>query len=49
MAYKDIRQSAEEAAHMPREEAESNLVFCGFIISECPIKEDTKAVIDELV
>ena len=34
---------------MKREEAESDLVFCGFIISECPLKEDSKAVIGELV
>jgi len=31
-----------------REEAESELTFCGFIISECPLKPDTKRVIDEL-
>jgi cation-transporting ATPase 13A1 len=24
------------------------LIFCGFIISECPLKEDSKAVIEEL-
>ena len=35
--------------HVTREEAESDLTFCGFIISECPLKEDTKAVIEELV
>jgi cation-transporting ATPase 13A1 len=34
---------------MTREEAESDLTFCGFIVSECPLKEDTKAVIEELV
>ena len=31
-----------------REEAEKELIFAGFIIAECPLKEDTKAVIDEL-
>jgi cation-transporting ATPase 13A1 len=34
---------------MTREEAESDLIFCGFIVSECPLKEDTKSVIEELV
>jgi len=32
-----------------REEAEKDLEFCGFIISECPMKEHTKGVIEELV
>ena len=34
---------------MTREAAESDLIFCGFIVSECPMKPDTKGVIDELV
>lgn len=34
---------------MTREDAESDLTFCGFLVSECPMKEDTKAVIEELV
>lgn len=34
---------------MKREDAESNLVFCGFIVSECPLKEDSNAVVNELV
>lgn len=33
---------------MTREEAESKLTFCGFIVSECPLKFDTKGVIEEL-
>jgi cation-transporting ATPase 13A1 len=49
MAYKDLKAQANEAEKMTREEAEKDLVFCGFIISECPLKEDTKAVIEELV
>ena len=35
--------------NITREEAESDLTFCGFIVSECPLKEDTKGVIEELV
>jgi cation-transporting ATPase 13A1 len=49
MAYKDLTGSLEEAQSISREEAEKNLVFCGFIISECPLKDDTKLVIEELV
>lgn len=32
-----------------REQAESDLIFCGFIVAECPLKSDTKSVIDELL
>jgi len=49
MAYKDIKASSVEVQAITREKAESDLIFCGFIVSECPIKEDTKAVIEELV
>lgn len=49
MAYKDIKMPVSQAEAMTREEAESDLTYCGFIISECPLKEDTKAVIEELV
>lgn len=31
-----------------REEAECDLSFCGFIVAECPLKEDTHSVIKEL-
>lgn len=48
LAYKDLGGSLAQAESMTREEAESDLVFCGFIISECPLKDDTKAVIQEL-
>lgn len=33
---------------MKRDEAEADLIFCGFIISECPLKPDTLKVIEEL-
>lgn len=49
LAYKDIKTQTSEINHMTREEAESNLTFCGFIVSECPLKEDSLAVIEELV
>jgi cation-transporting ATPase 13A1 len=41
LAYKDLKCQANEAEKMTREEAEKDLVFCGFIVSECPLKEDT--------
>lgn len=31
-----------------REEAEKDLEFCGFIVAECPLKPDTKDIIQEL-
>ena len=35
--------------HITREDAEKDLTFCGFIVSECPLKEDSLQVIEELV
>lgn len=49
IAYKDIKGQLEQATHMTREEAESDLIFCGFLVSECPLKEDSLGVIEELV
>lgn len=50
MAYRDLpRMSIGEAEKITREDAEKDLIFCGFIISECPLKFDTKGVIEELV
>lgn len=49
LAYKNIpRQPIENYNSVKREEAESDLNFCGFIISECPLKADTMRVINEL-
>ena len=41
--------SQQEINAFTREEAESDLIFCGFIVAECPLKPDTKSVIEELV
>jgi manganese-transporting P-type ATPase len=49
LAHRDLRMQSNEAALMTREETEKDLEFCGFIISVCPMKEDTKGVIEELV
>jgi cation-transporting ATPase 13A1 len=49
LAHKILPKAPSETyTSVKREEAESNLVFCGFIISECPLKPDTKRVIREL-
>ncbi len=49
LAYKNMpRQPVENFSTTKRDEAESELVFCGFIISECPLKPDTLKVIEEL-
>ena len=46
MAYKSIpKMSFDEMQKYSREEAESDLVFCGFVVAECPLKSDTKDVI----
>ena len=39
LAFKDLKVQADQASKITREEAESDLIFCGFIISECPLKE----------
>lgn len=50
MAYKELpRSSVAVAEKITREEAEKDLIFCGFIVSVCPMKFDTKGVIEELV
>ena len=50
LAYKPIpKMSQQEFNAFTREEAESDLIFCGFIVAECPLKPDTKSVIEELV
>jgi len=49
MGYKDLKMSQGQAEMLTRDQAESDLVYCGFIISECPLKEDSLPVIDELV
>ena len=49
MAYKNLPSMTNTAQlAYTREEAESDLIFCGFIVAECPLKPDTKALIEEL-
>ena len=48
LSYRDLKMQKNQAEQLTREEAESELVFCGFLVSECPLKEDSKAVIEEL-
>ena len=50
MAYKTLaKRPADEYALIKRDEAEKDLIFCGFIVSECPLKSDTKRVIKEFL
>ncbi len=50
LAYKTLPKSGNPDSYLQikRDEAESDLTFCGFIVSECPLKPDTKRVIQEL-
>lgn len=47
LAYKVLPKKSADLVSMSRAEAESDLIFCGFLISECPLKADTKRVIKE--
>jgi cation-transporting ATPase 13A1 len=50
LAYKNIpSKSQQEFNAYSREEAECDLIFCGFLVAECPLKEDTESVITELL
>jgi cation-transporting ATPase 13A1 len=49
LAYKNVPKATQEQFNaFKRDEAEEGLTFCGFIVSECPLKEDTLNVITEL-
>ena len=49
MAYKCIpKMSMDEMQKYTREEAEKDLNFCGFVVAECPLKPDTKKIMQEL-
>jgi manganese-transporting P-type ATPase len=49
LAWKPIKKMSQiEFNTYTREEAESDLIFCGFIIAECPLKPDTLSVMEEL-
>jgi len=49
LAFRDLKLQTDQAQSLTREETEKDLEFCGFIVSECPMKPDTKGVIEELV
>lgn len=49
LAYKPIQKMSQlEFNAFTREQAECDLIFSGFIVAECPLKPDTKSVIQEL-
>lgn len=47
LAYKDLdpEMTASQASKLSREEAESDLVFAGFVCFECPLRGDSRKVI----
>ena len=50
LAYKALPKLSQEGyLAIKRDEAESDLTFCGFIVSECPLKPDTRRVIAEMI
>ena len=49
MAYKCLpKMSMDEMQKYTRDEAEKDLSFCGFVVAECPLKPDTKKILEEL-
>jgi cation-transporting ATPase 13A1 len=49
MAYKKLpKVNRENARNVSRDEIESDLEFCGFLVFECPLKEDSQDVIELL-
>jgi manganese-transporting P-type ATPase len=49
LAWKPVKKMSQtEFNTYTREEAESDLIFAGFIIAECPLKPDTLSVMEEL-
>lgn len=50
LAFKDYGTlSAQQAREIKREDVESDLTFAGFLIISCPMKNDSKSVIKEIV
>lgn len=46
LAYKNVgSMSYVEQQAFSRDEAETDLVFCGFVVADCPLKPDTLSVI----
>lgn len=45
LAYRDV----ESTQKIPREEAEKDLNFCGFMITSCPLKKDSKRQVEQLL
>ncbi|KAG7387437.1 hypothetical protein PHYBOEH_008244 [Phytophthora boehmeriae] len=44
-----VQYSTEELQKKPRRELEADLVFAGFLVLDCPLKDDTKRTIRELM
>lgn len=50
LAYREFGKLDSQAAReIKREDVESNLTFAGFVIISCPLKQDSKAAIKEIV
>jgi len=50
MGYRELtsKEAAGNLKDLNREDVESNLIFAGFLLLQCPIKSDSKAVVSEL-
>lgn len=50
LAYKQVpKMNQQEFNAYTREQAECDLIFCGFLVAECPLKPDTLSVMEELL
>lgn len=50
LGWKELgRLTPQEVRDLSREQLECNLKFAGFVIISCPLKQDSKSVIKEII